>query len=130
RRIQFMQNLGRGFEEMKVHAQDLVEKVGELIHEGNVRRIIIKDDHGNTFMEIPLTVATLGVIAAPVLAAVGAIATALSNFTVVVERPDRSTAGPPRARATSGLGASEDQVDMKGTVAQRIDSHGTKVEDL
>src|SRR5438105_7537458 len=126
-----METIGRVYEEIKVQAKDLVGKVKDLINEGNVRRIILKDDHGNTFMEIPLTIATLGVIAAPVLAAVGAIATALSNFTVVVERPDRSTEGPARvARATSGLGASEDQVDMKNTVAQRIDSHGTKVEDL
>jgi len=105
---------------------------GSLIHEGNVRRIIIKDTHGATFMEIPLSVATLGVIAAPVLSAVGAIATALANFTVVVERAESATPAPPPAvfRATSGFGATEEQVDMKGTVAQRIDSRGTKVEDL
>src|SRR5438445_7299517 len=129
-----MQNLGRVYEEIKVQAQDLVDKVKDLIHEGNVRRVIIKDDHGNTFMEVPLSIATLSVIAAPVLAAVGAIATILSNFTVIVEQADRSTAGPPQAatataRATSGIGATDDQVDMKGTVGQRIDSHGTKIED-
>src|SRR5262244_2964001 len=119
-----MQNFGRVFEEIKVQAHDLVDKVKELIHEGNVRRVIIKDDHGATFMEVPLTVATLGVIAAPVLAAVGAIATALSHFTVVVERTDRSAAVPApaaaAARATSGT-PTEEQVDMKNTVAQRID---------
>src|SRR6266704_3331071 len=96
-----MQNLGRVYEEINVHAQDLVDKVKELIHEGNVRRVIIKDDRGNTFMEIPLSIATLGVIAAPVLAAVGAIATALSHFTVVVERAERSTTGPSPAVATA-----------------------------
>ena len=130
-----MQNFGRVYEEIKVHAQDLVEKVKMLIHEGNVRRVIIKDDHGNTFMEIPLSIATLGVIAVPVLAAVGAIAGALSHFTVVVERVDRTApaSAPPSAasaRAGSGIGATEEQVDMKGTVAQRIDARGTKVEDL
>ena len=128
-----MQTIGRAFEEVKVQAQDLVGKVKELIHEGNVRRVIIKDDHGATFMEVPLSVATLSVIAAPVLAAVGAIATALSHFTVVVERSERSTAGPgpaaAAARASSGI-PTDEQVDMKNTVAQRIDSHGTKVEDL
>jgi len=131
-RVSKMPNLGRVYEEIKVHAQDLSEKVKDLIHEGNVRRIIIKDDHGNTFMEIPLSVATLGVILAPVLAAVGAIATAFSHFTVVAERVDRSAPGPPPAafRSTSGFGATEEQVDMKGTVAQRIDARGTKVEDL
>src|SRR5262245_16992513 len=130
-----MQNFGRVYEEIKVHAQDLVEKVKILIHEGNVRRVIIKDDHGNTFMEIPLSIATLGVIAAPVLSAVGAIAGALSNFTVVVERAERITpaSAPPAtatARAGWGIGATEEQVDMKDTVAQRIDARGTKVEDL
>jgi Domain of unknown function (DUF4342) len=131
-----MQNLGRVYEEMKVQAQDLVAKVKELIHEGNVRRVIIKDDHGNTFMEVPLSIATLSVIAAPVLAAVGAVATLLSNFTVIVERSERTTAGTASATASaaahagSGIGATDEQVDMKGTVGQRIDSHGTKLEDL
>ena len=78
-----MDNLGRIFEEIKVQANDLVEKVKQLIHEGNVRRIIIKDHNGATFMEIPLSVATLSVIAAPILAAVGAIAAAISDFKVV-----------------------------------------------
>ena len=131
-----MQNLGRVYEEMKVQAQDLVAKVKELIHEGNVRRVIIKDDRGNTFMEVPLSIATLSVIAAPVLAAVGAVATLLSNFTVIVERSERTTAGTASATASaaahagSGIGATDDQVDMKGTVGQRIDRHGTKLEDL
>src|SRR5260370_15895066 len=118
-----MQNIGRAFEEVKVQAQDLVEKAKELIHEGNVRRVIIKDDHGAVFMEIPLTVATVGVILAPVLAAVGAIATAMSHFTVVVKRTDRSTAGPApataSARASSGT-PTAGQVDMKHTPGQRI----------
>src|SRR5947209_12148167 len=100
-----MQNLGRVYEEIKVQAQDLVAKVKDLIHEGNVRRVIIKDDHGNTFMEIPLSIATLSVIAAPVLAAVGAVATLLSNFTVIVERAERSTAGPATASASASAAA-------------------------
>ncbi len=127
-----MPNLSRVYEEVKVSAQGLSQKVEALIHESNVRRIIIKDDHGATFMEIPLSVATLGVIAAPVLAAVGAVATVLANFTVVVERAEPAAPGGPPSvfRATSGFGATEEQVDMKGTVAQRIDSRGTKVEDL
>src|SRR5712691_5792804 len=111
-----MQNFGRVYEEIRVQAQDLVGKVKDLIHEGNVRRVIIKDDRGVTFMEIPLTVATVSVIAAPVLAAVGAIAAALSNFTVVVERAERG-AGPTRtasaAARDSGFGATEEQVDMR-----------------
>src|SRR3954471_11567822 len=129
-----MEDLGRVYEEFKVRAKDLVERVKDLIHEGNVRRVIIKDDRGVTFMEIPLTVATVGVVAAPVLAAVGAIAAALSHFNVVVERAERGS-GPARAaasgsRTTSGFGATDDLVNMKDTVAQRIDNKGTKVEDL
>lgn len=80
-------------EEMQVLGRDLVEKVKSLIHEGNVQRIIIKDDHGNTFMEIPVTFAAIGVIAAPVLAAVGAISVLVAKFTVVVERSGPSPAG-------------------------------------
>jgi hypothetical protein len=74
------------YEEFKVMGKDLVEKISQLIHEGNVRRIIIKDEKGNTFLEIPLTVATVGAIAVPLLAALGAIAALIANFTIVVEK--------------------------------------------
>ncbi len=86
-------------EELQVMGEQLLTRVKELIHEGNVRRIIIKDESGHTFMEIPLTVATVGVILAPVLAAVGAIATLVSHFTVVVER---NAPPPPPAGGNSG----------------------------
>jgi Domain of unknown function (DUF4342) len=76
----------QAFEQFKVAGKDLADKIRELIHEGNVRRIIIKDEHGHTFMEIPLTVATIGVVAAPVLAAVGAVAALVAKCEVVVER--------------------------------------------
>ncbi len=74
------------YEEAQVLGRDLVEKVRMLIHEGNVRRIIIKDEQGHTFMEIPVTFAAIGVIAAPVLAAVAAVSVLVTKFTVVVER--------------------------------------------
>ena len=80
------------FEEIKVQSRDLVDKVKDLFHEGNVRRIVIKDEKGHTFIEIPLTIAALGVIAAPLLAGIGAIAALVSNFTVVIERSDSSEA--------------------------------------
>jgi hypothetical protein len=84
-------------EEFKVLGKELVDKVQELIHAGNIRRIIIRDDRGHTFMEIPLTVAAIGVVAAPVLAAVGAIAAHLAHFTIVVERVESEAThdGPP-----------------------------------
>jgi hypothetical protein len=81
-------------EEAQVLGRDLVEKVGSLIHEGNVRRIIIKDENGHTFLEIPVTLAAIGAVAAPVLAAVGAIAALVAKFTIVVERVDGK---PPEA---------------------------------
>jgi hypothetical protein len=79
-------NLQDLVEEMQVMGRDLVDKVKTLIHEGNVRRIIIKDDHGHTFIEIPVTFAAIGIIAAPVIAAVGAISALVAKFTIVVER--------------------------------------------
>ncbi|MBZ5618193.1 MAG: DUF4342 domain-containing protein [Acidobacteriia bacterium] len=93
-----MDKLDQIYEQFKVHSQDLADKVRDLIHEGNVRRIIIKDERGHTFMEIPLTVAAVGVILAPILAAVGAIATVVSKFDVVVERT------PPAAPPDGGTG--------------------------
>jgi hypothetical protein len=83
------------FEELKVQAGELVDKVKELIHEGNVRRIIIKDESGHTFMELPLTVAAVGVVAVPVLAALGALAAMVAKFQVVVERSGPPPAGSP-----------------------------------
>jgi putative cell wall-binding protein len=81
-----MDQFEKVFEQFKVAGKDLADKIRELIHEGNVRRIIIKDESGHTFMEIPLTVATIGAVAAPILAAVGAIAAIVSRCDVVVER--------------------------------------------
>jgi hypothetical protein len=80
-------------EEAQVLGRDLVDKVRALIHEGNVQRIIIKDEHGHTFVEIPVTFAAIGVIAAPVLAAVGAISALVAKFTIVVERAEPKTPG-------------------------------------
>jgi Domain of unknown function (DUF4342) len=96
-----MDKFDRIYEQIRVHANELVAKVTELIHEGNVRRIIIKDERGHTFMEIPLTVAAIGVVLAPILAAVGAIATVVSKFEIVVERnpPEPPSADKP---GTSG----------------------------
>ncbi len=79
--------------EFKVKSQELLQKIEELIREGNIRRIIIKDGDGKTFIEIPLTVGVIGVIAAPIVAAVGALAGVVANFTVeVIKREDTDTA--------------------------------------
>jgi hypothetical protein len=76
------------FEEIHVLGRDLVDKIKSLIHEGNVRRIIVRDEHGNTFVEIPVTVAAVGAVLAPVLAAVGAISALVAKFTIVVVRTE------------------------------------------
>jgi len=75
-------------EEVQVLGRDLVDKIRELIHEGNVQRIVVKDEHGNTFLEIPVTVAAVGVILAPLLAAIGAISALVAKFTIVVIRSE------------------------------------------
>lgn len=72
-------------EEFKVDGSQLVEKVKELLHEGNIRRISIKQD-GRTVIELPLTVAAVGTVLMPVLAAVGAFAALVSSCSIVVER--------------------------------------------
>jgi hypothetical protein len=73
-------------EEVHILGRDLVDKVRDLIHEGNVQRIVVKDEHGNTFVEIPVTVAAVGAILAPLLAAIGAISALVAKFTIVVVR--------------------------------------------
>ncbi len=70
--------------EFKLNAKELLAKIEELIKEGNARRIIIKDEKGRTYIEIPVTIGVIGVVLAPILAAVAAIATLASNFTVEV----------------------------------------------
>jgi Domain of unknown function (DUF4342) len=75
-------------EELQVMGEQLVSKVKELIHEGNVRRIIIKQD-GHTVMEFPLTVGLVGVIVAPALAAIGAIGALIAQCSIEVIRSER-----------------------------------------
>jgi len=73
-------------EQFKVSGHEILKKVKELIKEGNVRRIIIKNEKGKVLVEIPVTVAVIGVVIAPVLAAVGALAALVGNGTIEVER--------------------------------------------
>jgi len=73
-------------EEYNVSSSNLVDRVGELLHEGNVTRVIVKDDKGKQLLEIPATVGVIGVVIAPWLAALGVIATLVADCTIVVER--------------------------------------------
>ncbi|KAF0111409.1 MAG: hypothetical protein FD147_892 [Chloroflexi bacterium] len=77
------------YEEFRVDGEALITKIKEIIHEGNVRRIIIKDDRGTTYIEVPLTFGVVGALLLPVWAAIGAIAALAANFTIVVEKTDR-----------------------------------------
>jgi len=90
-------NFDRLAEEIHVMGSNLVDKVKELIHEGNVQRIVIKNEQGHTLVEIPVTLAAIGVVAAPVLAAVSAIAGIVTKCTLVVERREPPSAKPPEA---------------------------------
>jgi hypothetical protein len=75
-------------EEFTVNGEELIAKVKSLVNEGNIRRIIIKDEHGKTLIELPLTIGVVGALLAPMLAAVGAIAALVTKCTIVVERRD------------------------------------------
>ena len=73
-------------EEFSVNGEELLAKVKQLIREGNIRRVIIKDKSGKVIVEFPLTIGVVGVALAPMLAAVGTIAALVSEATVVVEK--------------------------------------------
>jgi hypothetical protein len=75
--------------EFKVNGEDLMRKIRELIAEGNVNRIIIKDHEGKVYLEIPVTLGVIGAVIAPVLAAVGALAALAADFTIEVIRKDQ-----------------------------------------
>ena len=75
-------------EEFRVEGEKLIAKIKELIHEGNIRRVIIKDKDGKILMEIPVTFGVVGVLIAPQLAALGAVAALLTEATLVVEKSE------------------------------------------
>jgi len=100
-----MESFDHIYEQFKVAGKDLAAKIQELIHEGNVRRIVVKDESGHTFMEIPLTVAAIGVVAAPLLAAIGTIATMVAKFDIVVERSKPKPPPAPPEPEKPGPGA-------------------------
>jgi hypothetical protein len=73
-------------EEIKVSGEVLVAKVKELVHEGNIRRIIIKNEEGKTLIEVPLTFGVVGALLVPTLAAIGAVAALVTDCTIVIEK--------------------------------------------
>lgn len=75
-------------ETFEVSGEKLLEKVKEVIREGNVRRITIKDKKGKVLVEFPLTLGVVGTVLLPTLAAVGAIAALITECTISVEREE------------------------------------------
>lgn len=79
--------------EFKVKGEELIEKIRQLLHEGNIRRIIIKDEDGKVYLEIPVTFGVVGILLAPTIAALGAIAAMVANLKVEVirmEEPEKT----------------------------------------
>jgi len=75
-------------ETFKVNGEQLLAKVKQLLKEGNIRRIIIKDKSGKVVVEFPLTIGVVGAVLAPTLAAIGAIAALVTECEIVVEREE------------------------------------------
>lgn len=79
---------GTHWEEVSVAADDLIGRVKELIAEGNVRRIVVRNERGEQLLEVPVTAAAIGTLIAPYLAALGVIAALVTRVTIHVERRD------------------------------------------
>ena len=76
--------------EFKVKGEELLKKIKELVHQGNIRKIIIKNEEGKTYLEIPVTVGLVGVVLLPVWAAIGALAAVASNFSIeIIKKEDK-----------------------------------------
>jgi Domain of unknown function (DUF4342) len=86
--------VGQSWESFKVTGDDLLRRVKEILHEGNVRRVVIKQG-ARTVMEFPVTIGVVGALAAPALAALGAVAALLSECTIEVERERSAPLAPP-----------------------------------
>ena len=75
-------------EEFQINGEEVMAKLKELMREGNIRRITIKNEEGRSLIDIPLTFGLVGVLLAPQLAAIGAIAALVTKCTLVIEKTD------------------------------------------
>ena len=73
-------------EEVEATGESLLRKVKEVVHQGNIRRLTIRDKEGRSLIDIPMTVGVVGVLVAPQLAAIGAIAALVTECSLVVEK--------------------------------------------
>lgn len=78
-------------EEHRVPGENLVRKIKEIIREGNVRRITIRNEDGKELIEVPLSIGLVGTLLLPAWAAIGAIAALVTNCSIVVEREEEAT---------------------------------------
>lgn len=78
------------YEKISGSVQEIITKVEDLVKEGNIRRILIKDQDGKIFIELPLLVGGIIMIAAPIVTAIGAVAGFLANFTIEITKKDNS----------------------------------------
>jgi hypothetical protein len=81
-------------ERLEAKGSQLIDSIKKLIHEGNVRKISIKQE-GHTIAEFPLTMGVVGAAVAPALAAIGAIAALVTDCTIEVERTEKQSPVPP-----------------------------------
>ena len=88
------------WDSFKAGGESVVEKIKALIHEGNVRRVLIKHE-GRTVAEFPLTAGVVGAVLAPVLAAIGALVALLQDCTIQVERNKAETAHEQRSHTAA-----------------------------
>ncbi len=91
-------------EEFKVSGEAVVSTIKQILHEGNVRRIIIKNEEGRTLLEVPLTIGVVGVLLLPTWAAIGALAALVAHLTIVVEKVEETPAASPEDANTPPTG--------------------------
>jgi hypothetical protein len=89
-------------EEFKVTGGKLMAKLKELIHEGNVRRIVLKSPEGRTLLDMPLNAGIAGAALLPFWAAVGAVAVLATDYSILVERDPETPAQAPAPAAKPG----------------------------
>lgn len=83
-------------QEFTVNGDEVLAKVKDLVREGNIRRLIIKNEHGTTLIEVPLTIGVIGAALLPIFAAIGALAALATRCTIVVEREEPGAEVPIR----------------------------------
>ena len=80
-------------EEFKVGGNDIIKKIKELVNEGNIRKITIRDKEGKSIAEFPLTVGVVGTVIVPILAAIGTIVALVAECTISVEKEEHAKPG-------------------------------------